>query len=208
MIRSVIIAPALASRAGLRAILSAEGEFEIAAEAARVEDMTRPALPVDVYLVQLDADEHLQIPSDWLDEDYPPAVLALTDYPDQAAALPGLALRAWGVLPSDCSEEELVTALYALEIGLTTAPMDVLEELLGGHSTAPANGEADIELTARELEVLNLLASGFANKQISLELGISEHTVKFHVSSIYNKMDVSNRAEAVRVGILLGLVLI
>ncbi len=208
MIRMVLIAPALAARAGLRAILSAEGEFEIAAEAARIEDLGSLAASVDVFLIQMDAGERLHIPDPWLDEEYPPAVLALTNSPEQAASLPGLALRAWGVLPTDCSEDELIAALYALEMGLTTAPTAVLEVLLGGRGAAPANGEADIELTGRELEVLNLLASGFANKQISLELGISEHTVKFHVSSIYNKLDVSNRAEAVRVGILLGFVVI
>lgn len=56
-------------------------------------------------------------------------------------------------------------------------------------------------LTERELEVLGLLARGLANKQIAVELGISEHTVKFHVSSIYTKLNVTNRTEAVRAGL-------
>jgi DNA-binding NarL/FixJ family response regulator len=56
-------------------------------------------------------------------------------------------------------------------------------------------------LTERELEVLGLLARGLANKQIALELAISEHTVKFHVSSIYTKLNVTNRTEAVRAGL-------
>jgi DNA-binding NarL/FixJ family response regulator len=56
-------------------------------------------------------------------------------------------------------------------------------------------------LTERELEVLGLLARGMANKQIAVELGISEHTVKFHVSSIYTKLNVTNRTEAVRAGL-------
>ena len=64
------------------------------------------------------------------------------------------------------------------------------------------------DLTDRELQVLDLLADGYANKQISVELGISEHTVKFHVSSIYTKLNVSNRAEAVRLGIQRGLIVI
>jgi DNA-binding NarL/FixJ family response regulator len=56
-------------------------------------------------------------------------------------------------------------------------------------------------LTERESEVLGLLAKGLANKQIAAALGISEHTVKFHVSSIYTKLNVTNRAEAVREGL-------
>jgi DNA-binding NarL/FixJ family response regulator len=59
-------------------------------------------------------------------------------------------------------------------------------------------------LTERESEVIGLLAKGLANKQIALSLGISEHTVKFHVSSIYTKLNVTNRTEAVREGLLGG----
>jgi DNA-binding NarL/FixJ family response regulator len=60
---------------------------------------------------------------------------------------------------------------------------------------------AEGPLTERESEVLGLLSRGLANKQIAVELGISEHTVKFHVSSIYQKLNVTNRTEAVRAGL-------
>jgi DNA-binding NarL/FixJ family response regulator len=56
--------------------------------------------------------------------------------------------------------------------------------------------------------VLQLLAHGLANKQIALALNISEHTVKFHVSSIYNKLGATNRTEAVRAGVQRGLVVL
>jgi len=56
-------------------------------------------------------------------------------------------------------------------------------------------------LSEREIEVLGLLAQGKANKQIAAMLSISEHTVKFHVSSIFTKLNVTNRAEAVRQGV-------
>jgi DNA-binding NarL/FixJ family response regulator len=59
-------------------------------------------------------------------------------------------------------------------------------------------------LTDRETEVLAYLAKGLANKQIALELGISEHTVKFHVSSIYQKLNAVNRTQAVREGLRNG----
>ena len=84
------------------------------------------------------------------------------------------------------------------------------QNLLKNPATAQNNHHAEIpvNLTAREHEVLTLLSDGLANKQISLELEISEHTVKFHVSSIYQKLNVSNRAEAVRLGIQLGLIMV
>ncbi len=102
--------------------------------------------------------------------------------------------RVWGILPTDSSTEELTAAIHALSQGLIVGAPHLLFE---------SEGEP-IErgpLTERELEVLGLLAQGLANKQIAMELGISEHTVKFHVSSIYTKLDVTNRTEAVRAGL-------
>lgn len=102
--------------------------------------------------------------------------------------------RAWGILPTDASAEELTVAIHALSQGLIVGTPGLLFE-------------SEIEpvergpLTERELEVLGLLAKGLANKQIAVSLGISEHTVKFHVSSIYTKLNVTNRTEAVREGL-------
>jgi len=63
-------------------------------------------------------------------------------------------------------------------------------------------------LTGREMEVLQLMALGLTNKQIALKLGISAHTVKFHVSSIYGKMGTNNRTETVKLGLKKGLILL
>ena len=76
----------------------------------------------------------------------------------------------------------------------------------------PKGGESSGEeplaepLTAREKEVLQHMAEGLANKQIALALGISEHTVKFHLSALYAKLGAASRTEAVKRGIELGLI--
>ena len=102
--------------------------------------------------------------------------------------------RVWGILPTDSSAEELTAAIHALSQGLIVgAPQLLFESEIEPVERGP--------LTERELEVLGLLAQGLANKQIAAELGISEHTVKFHVSSICTKLDVTNRTEAVRAGL-------
>jgi DNA-binding NarL/FixJ family response regulator len=104
------------------------------------------------------------------------------------------AYRVWGILPTDASAEELIAAIHALAQGLIVgAPTLLFESENGSMERHP--------LTEREAEVLGLLAKGQANKQIAASLGISEHTVKFHVSSIYTKLSVTNRAEAVREGL-------
>ena len=100
----------------------------------------------------------------------------------------------WGILPTDVSAEELTAAVHALSQGLIVGTATLLFE---SESEPLAHGP----LTDRELEVLGLLSKGLANKQIAVALGISEHTVKFHVSSIYTKLNVTNRTEAVRAGL-------
>jgi len=103
---------------------------------------------------------------------------------------------AWGILPPESSAEELNAAIHALSQGLIVGTSALLFESEGEH---PEGTEGP--LTDRESEVLGLLSKGLANKQIAMELGISEHTVKFHVSSIYQKLNVTNRTEAVRAGL-------
>jgi len=202
----MIVAPALAMRAGLRAILHSTADFVIITEAARLADLKPTSGLVDLLLLQPAEGDDPTILKDLISSEA--AILLLSDDSAQAAALSAGPWRAWGILPTDCSEDELLAALYALDLGLAVAPPKLLASII---TTRPQSKSADEyipDLTDRELQVLNLLADGFANKQISVELGISEHTVKFHVSSIYTKLNVSNRAEAVRMGIQNGLIVI
>jgi len=138
------------------------------------------------------------------------AILLLNDDPQQAHRLAALPLRGWGVLPLDTSAEELQAALRAIHEGLVVgtqqlfAPALTRPQLIGGQELDPLSSA----LTERENQVLQHLARGLANKQIALALGISEHTVKFHISSIYTKLGTTNRTEAVRAGVQRGLVVL
>jgi DNA-binding NarL/FixJ family response regulator len=109
------------------------------------------------------------------------------------------------LLSSEASSEELIAAVQAVYQGLLVVPKSMFESLWI-ENPPEATGELIEQLTPRETEVLELLAQGLANKQIALELVISEHTVKFHVSSIYAKLGATNRMEAVRMGLQLGLI--
>jgi DNA-binding NarL/FixJ family response regulator len=107
-------------------------------------------------------------------------------------------------VPPDAPSEELGAAVAAVAQGLTVLPKTLAEGLLDEPATAVE--ELSEPLTAREGEVLGLLGRGLSNKMIARELHISEHTVKFHISSIYSKLGVSNRAEAVSQGARHGLI--
>ncbi len=124
-------------------------------------------------------------------------ILLLSDEPLNIRAWTRASRQAWGILPLDSSAEELITAVHALSEGLIVGASALM---FPSEEETSARGP----LTDREAEVLALLAEGLANKQIAAALGISEHTVKFHVSSIYSKLNVTNRTEAVREGLRSG----
>jgi len=136
-------------------------------------------------------------------EDGTQSVLLLSEDEGATSKLRTLSLRGWGVVPPDAPSEELGAAVAAVAQGLTVLPKPLAERLL---DEPAAVEELSEPLTAREREVLDLLGHGLSNKMIARELHISEHTVKFHISSLYSKLGVSNRAEAVSQGARHGLI--
>jgi DNA-binding NarL/FixJ family response regulator len=115
--------------------------------------------------------------------------------------------HAWGILPLEATQEQIEAAIQAIAAGLSVGPPSLLNLPLVDSEVGMDLQIID-PLTDREMEVLQLLAQGLANKQIAVKLSISEHTVKFHVSSIYTKLGASNRTEAVRMGVRRGLILL
>ena len=202
-IQVAVLAPTLAARVGLRTLLGASASIQIVAEAAD------PAGLEDIWgemeLVVVQGGESLEGLEPLLNSETKLGLLWISDDLQAAQTLRGLPLSTWGLLSSEASSEELIAAIHAIHQGLIVAPRIRIESLW--IENPPGEVDELIEqLTPRETETLELLAQGLANKQIALELEISEHTVKFHVSSIYAKLGVTNRMEAVRMGLQLGLI--
>jgi NarL family two-component system response regulator YdfI len=126
------------------------------------------------------------------------------------------AIRA--VLPSWAGDKEILAAIHGVSAGLIVVHPEVFAEFTAQEnervSFIPEYSSRELEdvpiqpLTPRESEILNLLADGLANKEIAWHLKISEHTVKFHITSIFNKLDASTRAEAVAIGARRGLIIL
>jgi DNA-binding NarL/FixJ family response regulator len=197
LIRLAIVTPGLTLRIGLREVLRSLPDVEVAAEAAAPQGLP----PVDVLVIT--AADFLAD----LDEGVPP-VLLLTDNPDEAARL--VDFPVWGVLPLEASPEELSAAVHALAEGLWTGSPALVRGLLDRRPAAVMDGAEQVvdPLTGRERQVLQLTAEGLANKQIATALEISENTVKFHLSSLYAKLGVTSRTEAVRAGTRRGWVVL
>jgi NarL family two-component system response regulator YdfI len=136
-----------------------------------------------------------------------PPWVVLVDDPRPAWLAEALRGGVRGLLPREATEEEVLGALRAVAEGLFCCHPEHLARIVPG-SSAPSAVDAGPapNLTSREREILLRLAAGLGNKQIAAQLAISEHTVKFHLSSIYSKLDANSRAEAVAAGLRRGLV--
>ena len=207
MQRIAIVSPIVAMRSGLESLLLRHLEPERIFHAAHLDELGS-LKNIDLILLSYE-DGLLDFEPALLDGlDSPPAVLILSDSADDARLVNDLGFSCWGLLPLESSEQEILAAVAALAEGLIVAsPLLLNEQLLGSRDMpAPINAEYIEDLTPRETEVLEAMAQGLANKQIALNLSISEHTVKFHSSSIYSKLGVTNRTEAVRQGVRMGLI--
>lgn len=204
--RALVVSPYPTVRAGLRAILSA-GDVSVVWEAAGAEDL-RGAWPVvpDVALVDgaagAEAVEALTAREGGL------GVVVLGEERPRYQPEWGLAPR--GFLTRDAPPDEILTAVRAVAQGLTVIEPSLVRSLTSAVALARAEPGAVVEerLTPRELEVLQLLAGGLPNKTIAARLGISEHTAKFHVSSVLAKLGAASRTEAVALAARKGILLL
>jgi len=112
------------------------------------------------------------------------------------------------ILSRESAADDVLSAIYAAYDGLVLLSTATADSLAGvfGDQLAEVDDELSEEITSRETEVLRMLAEGLVNKDIAARLGISEHTVKFHISSILDKLGASTRTEAVTLGIRRGLI--
>ena len=209
MIRVLIAAPSAIIRAGLESLVRASPALELVASEpglANVQSVVDQKQP-DVVLADVEFPQ----------EDAPPpellaatAVVLLVSNPPGPWTIDALRSGVRALLPRDVSASEMLAAIEAAAAGLTVIHPGDLQAMLPppprAERAAPTGqGEA---LTPRELEVFAMLAEGTGNKAIAWKLGISEHTVKFHVASIMGKLNATTRTEAVAIGIRTGLILL
>jgi two-component system, NarL family, response regulator YdfI len=207
-----IIAASAVVRAGLAALIGADERFEVLGSfptGRQAQDEIELAeRPVDLIIAELSdgsIDEIVEraATSEGIETDGP-AVVALM--PHWQPKLVGTLLRSGvsAVLPNTATGEEILVAVEAALAGFIVLPRDALE-IFEETATREANHETTAldlgplteTLTPREQQVLDMMSEGLGNKEIAWRLQISEHTVKFHVSSVLAKLGASSRTEAV-----------
>ena len=199
---------------GLAFFLSTQEDLELVGEAnngkealVKVGETTPDVILMDLYMPEMDGVEATA----YIKKEYPNVkVIVLTSFSDQAHVLPALRAGASGYILKDVEPDQLVEAIRSAYKGNIQLHPDIANALLS--QTLPVEEkeeEPSIQvdvLTARENEVLRLLAKGMSNKEIASVLVITEKTVKAHVSSILSKLNLSDRTQAALYAVKNGIV--
>ena len=202
--RVLVVAPSTERVLALRAKLAEAPEFELAEiSPADWNAAARQAQAGEVVVVDTDDGDG----GNGIAESAAGVVL-LVDNSEAGWVAHLLAAGARAVLRRDCNGRQLVAAVQAAAAGLSVVEPDALHALMRSSPETIELEPGDEELTRRETEVLHMMTEGLSNREIASTLGISEHTVKFHITSIFGKLGTSSRTEAVTEGIRRGLVLL
>ena len=213
MIRIVIAEDQTLVREGLKRILSLFPDFDVVAEApdgeeaSRVIDEARP----DVVLldIQMPKRTGIEVLRERQLRDAVTPAIVLTTFDDDEYVLQAVRYGARGFLLKDVTPESLAEAIRTVAAGGSLIHPSVTERVRRGVASRPASfdaAELPATLTAREVELMRLLASGFSNREIADALHIAEGTAKNHISNILSKLGVRDRTRAVLKAIELGVI--
>jgi two-component system, NarL family, response regulator YdfI len=212
VIRVFIVAASPLARAGLQSLLGTR-DVEVVGSVPNFESLADLISDVEADIVVVEASgEQIEAVMDSLAASQLASeapIVVLSDHSEPRWFAEALRAGVRAVLPSDIPPDQLVAALEATAAGLIVMhPAEVDAMFPAAEPASRPLAELIEPLTPRESEVLQMLASGLANKEIAARLAISEHTVKFHVASILGKLGAGSRTEAVSLGIRRGLVLL
>ena len=211
MIRVLIVDDHAVVREGLRAFLELQEDLEVAGEAqdgvdalAAAERLSPDVILMDLVMPRLDGVSAMR---ELRGRAPGSRVIVLTSFLDDERLMPAIQAGAAGYLLKDVEPSELARAIRAAHAGDAVIAPGAAARLVRAIADGPPDSRRTPEpLTAREREVLGLIAAGRSNKRIAFELGISEKTVKTHVGHLFAKLGVTDRTQAALLAVRRGLV--
>jgi DNA-binding NarL/FixJ family response regulator len=186
-------------REGLARLLPTAGDLEVVAKAEDGEQAVALFAEHEPDVVLMDMSmpgvDGTEATRRIVDAHPDASVVVLTSFSDRQQILSALDAGAIGYMLKDAGPDELIEGVRAAARGESPLHPKAARELLTSRDTQPSM-PAPVELTARETEILGLIAKGLPNKRIALSLGISEKTVKAHVTRIFSSLGVTDRVQA------------
>jgi NarL family two-component system response regulator YdfI len=204
-IRVAVATTSAVRRSGLESIVRSHADLHLAGSFATVASLISFAGGTELDVIVIDSDslrDLLLVPTS------DAAIVLLTELGDARSISRLLRSGVRAILSRESQPEDVLSAIYVAYDGMVLLSTPAAENLAAVYGDQPLEiaDELSEEITSRETEVLRMLAEGLVNKDIAVRLGISEHTVKFHISSILDKLGASTRTEAVTLGIRRGLI--
>ena len=198
-------------RFGVKQMLSSSENIEVVAEMDDVDDLLQilKDTDADILLLDLELEHTTGVDALRLVRENAPGtkVIIYTSHDEEDRIVQAAELGVDGYLLKGCGQTELVNAIHSVSAGGIALESTVAGKLMNHMNQRSAAAETPtVQFSKREAQVLELLSSGKTNRDIGATLFISESTVKFHVHAILNKLDASNRTEAVSIAAQLGLV--
>ena len=185
-------------RAGLQQLLASMDDVEVVglAENGAVAVELAAQVNPDVVLMdlQMPVMDGVQATAALREQNPQTAVVIVTSFSDRERIVGAVDAGAVGYLLKDASPDEILSGIRAAARGESPLHPKAARELLSARAETPTRGE--VELTARETEVLGLVRAGLSNKQIARRLGITERTVKAHLTSCFQRIGVLDRTQA------------
>ncbi|WP_425446227.1 response regulator [Dethiothermospora halolimnae] len=209
--RILVVDDHLVVREGIKLIFETEANYEVVGEAENGNEalMLIERLKPDIILLDLNMPKMsgLELMRHLNEKDFSVPIMILTTFNDNKLIMEGLSLGAKGYLLKDTPREELIRTIESAIRGEVLLQPEISKSIFGTKETLnPIKGSSDFSITERELFVLQSIARGYKSKEIAFDMGISERTVKAHLTNIYSKLKVNSRAEAVAVAIAQGII--
>jgi NarL family two-component system response regulator YdfI len=200
-----VAATSAVRRVGLESIVRSHLDFQLAGSFGSMASLASFSRGTELDVIVIDSDRILDLLQEPMSD---AAIVLLTAVSDARSISRLLRNRFRAILSRDSDPDDIISAILAAHDGLVLLSAPAAESLAAVYDDRALEVETGLseEITSRETDVLRMVAEGLVNKDIATRLGISEHTVKFHISSILDKFGASTRTEAVALGIRRGLI--
>jgi DNA-binding NarL/FixJ family response regulator len=199
-------------RSGIRGFLEQDERLRVVAEAGDGDQALALAQTyhpdVLVLDIQMPGKNGIEVARAVRAAGYNTGILILTAYDDEPYILGALQAGANGYVLKTAEPDELVQAVHAVYEGKSVLDPQLAQRLWQQMASRanPPQGQQPETLSAREIEVLRLVARGYTNKAVATQLGISDRTVQGHLANVFSKLHAQSRTDAVMIGLRLGLI--